>query len=296
MARTTPHGVCALVTACLAVAGVVTTGPATGSEHYAPLVLLALPAALVWAAAVRSRDRSRFYRRLREQAVAQATHRERLRLAEHLHGLVSHRLAAITLQASTEPMLDEATARRALRDIEDNGRAATADMRDLLTALRSPCTESLASPPRSAPALPEVLTWARSTSLEVTVTGATADIVPVHTPEAGETIAAVVQEALANVARHAGGARVHVQLGRGEDCVWTVVDNDAPAPDHQAVPGAGTGLEALQGRCAALGGRLTASPTADGFRVEARLPDLQPPGTPLPVSGLPSPQPEQPIP
>jgi PAS domain S-box-containing protein len=83
----------------------------------------------------------------------------------------------------------------------------------------------------------------------------------------------VVQESLTNVARHAGGGNVEVDVRVADDCVHVTVtdhgrgfDTDAPAP-------AGAGLTGKHERVAQLGGtfQVSSAPGA-GTRVEARIP------------------------
>ncbi|WP_052422352.1 sensor histidine kinase [Nonomuraea candida] len=82
----------------------------------------------------------------------------------------------------------------------------------------------------------------------------------------------IIQEALTNVSRHAGGAaaRVRVDYG-GEELVVQVDDDGEAAWDAPPVPG--VGLTGMRERVTALGGRLRAEPRAEGgFTVRAELP------------------------
>jgi signal transduction histidine kinase len=80
----------------------------------------------------------------------------------------------------------------------------------------------------------------------------------------------VVQEALTNTVRHSGASRVEVRL-RYDDAEVDVevVDNGSagagPVTD-------GHGIAGMRERVAALGGALTAGPSAAGFTVRATIP------------------------
>jgi signal transduction histidine kinase len=86
----------------------------------------------------------------------------------------------------------------------------------------------------------------------------------------------VMQEALVNVLRHAEASRVEVGIGIDADCgeLQLVVEDDGRGLD----PGVGgRGVEAMQGRARALGGRFGfARPPAGGTRVTLRMPITPP--------------------
>lgn len=82
----------------------------------------------------------------------------------------------------------------------------------------------------------------------------------------------IVQESLTNAARHAGPAKVRVELAYGKDDVAIRVDDDGAArPDCPPQPG--HGLTGMRERVTALGGTLHTGPREeDGFSVRAELP------------------------
>jgi signal transduction histidine kinase len=91
-------------------------------------------------------------------------------------------------------------------------------------------------------------------------------------PRTGPALRRVVQEALANVARHSGASRVEVVLARsGEEVVLTVTD-DGRGCGSTARSG-GRGLSGMRERMAALGGTTTVEGApGGGTRVTARCP------------------------
>ncbi len=265
MARMTLKGTMATIAVFLTLLIVVVLGAKPSNDRIAPLILLASVVVAVCALGVRHRDKTVFERQLRLQAAADAVRDDRLMLTEHLHDLVSHRLAAITLQASSCLLIDGSDTRAALKAIEADSRAATQEMRTLLTALRQSHRE-MPSPPRS---LRDVCTQAQAAGLEVITTQTTF----FHHQEVENLLASVVQEALANVARHAGRTRVHVHVSRKRDSIHPIVRNEAPMQKWKGSPGSGIGLALLQKRCASLGGRVEAGHRPDGFCVDVLLPD-----------------------
>jgi signal transduction histidine kinase len=110
----------------------------------------------------------------------------------------------------------------------------------------------------------------------------------VEVPEAvGLSAYRIVQEALANVVRHAPGAATHVSLsvsrpdeqrgGEWDGQRLTVLVVNDPPPEPPAAPlevsGTGHGLVGMRERVRLVGGTLDVGPLPDGgFRVAARLP------------------------
>ena len=81
----------------------------------------------------------------------------------------------------------------------------------------------------------------------------------------------IVQEALTNVARHAGPVSATVSVTYGDADLVVQVDDDGTAVG--AAGNGGNGLHGMEERATALGGRLQAGPRpAGGFRVRAWLP------------------------
>jgi signal transduction histidine kinase len=80
----------------------------------------------------------------------------------------------------------------------------------------------------------------------------------------------VVAESLTNVAKHAPQARATVTIRLDGEDLDVVVADDGPGGADLA---AGSGLDGLRRRVAALDGQLEiASPAGEGTRIEVRLP------------------------
>jgi signal transduction histidine kinase len=84
-------------------------------------------------------------------------------------------------------------------------------------------------------------------------------------------VLAVLREALANAARHAGATRVEVELTADADVVLRICDNGRGLPPDRRA--GGKGLANMEIRAVRLGGSLRAGPAADGGTViEWRIP------------------------
>lgn len=206
----------------------------------------------------------------RERLAEQAVHLERRRIAGDLHDLVGHSLGVLLLHltgARRRLRDDPAGAEEALRQAEAIGRAGLAEVRRGVAALRDERGAALAPVPTAAD-VPELVAWSAG-PVQLAVTGELAEVEPV----AGLAVYRVVQESLANAARHAPGAAVSVEIGVRPEGVDVVVGNGGggagPTPG-----GAGVGLIGMRERVAALGGRLAAGPAGAGWEVRAHVPRL----------------------
>ena len=96
----------------------------------------------------------------------------------------------------------------------------------------------------------------------------------------------VVQEALANVAKHAAATRVGVTLSYMGDVVSVDVRDDGVGLGGDGYPSGGFGTTAMRQRVEALSGTLQfESGQGGGTAVSASLPALTPVDVPLEVTG-----------
>ncbi len=171
---------------------------------------------------------------------------------------------------------DPEVAREALVTLEDSGRMALREMRQLLDVLRAG-EEPEHTPPAPQPGagdLDRIITESRlaGTETEFTVDG------PVRPlpPSVGLAVFRIVQEALTNTRKHAGRARAQVRLTYRRDEVAVEVRDDgagASAPAARTAHRSGYGLLGMHERVALQGGTLEAAALdGGGFRVAARLP------------------------
>jgi signal transduction histidine kinase len=203
----------------------------------------------------------------REARAAQAVAEERRRIAREMHDVVAHSISIMVVQAGGARSilaLDAVRARDAAARIRRTGADALAEMQTLLGVLDAPQGPSLDG-------LGDLVARARDAGLPVTLT-------VVGTPRAlppGAELAAyrVVQEALTNAIKHAGGAPTGVQLVWGDAALeLRIADRGAGALDA-GLEGGGHGLPGMRERVRPFGGEVSAGRRAGGgYEVVARIP------------------------
>jgi len=210
-------------------------------------------------------------REAREQA---ATLAERSRLARELHDVLAHCLSGLAVQLEGTRMTAAATGASAglVEQITDAHRLARDGMADASRVLQALRGEQVPGP-AAIPRLVSDTAAAMSLPITLDVEGAPRPMAP----EAGLTAYRTVQEALTNVAKHAGrGATVTVQLSWAPDGldVLDVLVRDHGGDGRRAnLPFSGFGLTSMAERAAQQGGYLRAGPAAEGgFAVHLRLP------------------------
>jgi signal transduction histidine kinase len=198
---------------------------------------------------------------------------ERQRLARDLHDTLTQGFASVVLllEAAEESLAlgrpVERHIEQALRSARDN----LAESRRVVWALRP---RPLADQP-----LPQALQeltgrLGEETGLraEMVITGSARPL-PAHVEEA---LLRIVQEALANVRKHAAASRATVTLSYLDDVTMLDVHDDGIGFDQAPtvpVAGAGLGLHAMAERAAALGGSLVIeSAPGEGTTVAAEVP------------------------
>jgi signal transduction histidine kinase len=210
--------------------------------------------------------------RSRADRARQIADDERLRVAQEVHDVVGHGLAAINMQAEIALHLlarKPEQAEAALTAISRTSKDALDELRSTLAVLRHGEDRAPAPGLGQLPALRDRLAAA---GLPVTLT--------LPAEGAGEGLPAatdlaayrVVQESLTNVLRHAGAATASVVVIRGPSALEVSVTDTGRGG---AVPesGAGTGIAGMRERVTALGGTFAAGPRAGGgFAVRASLP------------------------
>ncbi|MFI1224269.1 MULTISPECIES: sensor histidine kinase [unclassified Streptomyces] len=211
--------------------------------------------------------------RTREETALRRAGEERLRIARELHDSLTHSISIVKLQAGVAVHLAHkrgAAVDPALLAIQEAGGEAMRELRATLEVLREDGPEEPRSPGAGLARIGELTERARAAgiALSVHIDGEERTL-----PEdIDRTAYRIVQEALTNVARHAGRARTGVRLGYTARTLTVAVVDEGPCP-----PGAhitpGTGLTGMRERVAALGGTLVAAPRPDGgFAVHAELP------------------------
>ncbi len=226
-------------------------------------------------------------RRLREQEEVSELERarrtvleERARIARDLHDVVAHHMSMVVVQAESAPyrMPDlSAEARDEFASIGGSAREALNEIRALLSVLRAETQDVELAPQPGLDELDDLVEGARraGVSVDLDITGTPRQL----RTAVGLAAYRIVQESLANAARHAPGAPVRVAVGYGDDVLDVRVVN--AAPDVAIAPGpAGHGLTGMRERVDVVRGTLDAGPTVDGgFEVSASLPTEDQPAT-----------------
>ncbi|WP_086826908.1 sensor histidine kinase [Allokutzneria sp. NRRL B-24872] len=194
---------------------------------------------------------------------------ERERLARELHDTVAQSFTSIVthLEAADQAFDDRAEdAREHVLTARSTAREGLDEVRRSVQALRPDLLEE-----RSLPqALERTLTrWSATSGVraELRTTGS----VTVLRPETETALLRITQEALTNVARHAGANRVIVSLSYLGDTVTLDVDDDGAG--ITAVREGGFGLVGMRERIEGVGGELTIeSEPGQGTTIAASVP------------------------
>jgi signal transduction histidine kinase len=247
------------------------TGALTGLVPGSAWVVL--PFAVGWVVRV-GRDSSA---RARGEEIRRHSYEERLRIAQEVHDVVGHGLAAIHMQAEIAlhvlPKRPE-QAEAALAAISRTSKVALDELRATLAVVRR---EVDATAPRAPGAgltrLDDLVARMSGTgvAVRVTITGTPRDL------SAAVDLAAyrIVQESLTNVLRHANTATAAVRVAYQSQELVVEVTDSGRGRSSRSVDG-GHGIPGMAARVTALGGDFEAGPRPEGgFRVCARLPVSQ---------------------
>ena len=212
--------------------------------------------------------------RLLARQVVQSQEDERAHLARELHDGTSQMLVSAKLCIES-----------AVHELGHAGRAPPSALGKALQRLNDTLVEVRRISHRLRPALLDTLGLPAALEhlgREFTENGridarVAVDGEPAELPgEVKTALFRVTQEALTNVAKHAGAARVRVVLRFDAEGVELAVSDDGRGFDVEAVlghPTRGLGLRHMRERLAAIGGRLDLQSRVDGTRLVATVPD-----------------------
>src|SRR4051794_12838538 len=205
----------------------------------------------------------------RERELESAAIAERGRIAREMHDVLAHSLSGLSLQLEGARLVAE-------------HEHVSPELQEMLSRSRRLASEGLEEAKRAVralrgEALPGLADLDRlvddfaAGGLEVSLSVHGA---PREVPgEAGLTIYRVAQEALTNVVRHSGARSANLELDFADGVVRLLVTDDGGfAAPALADVGGGYGLSSMRERAQLVGGRVTAGPAGDGFRVEVEVP------------------------
>jgi signal transduction histidine kinase len=246
------------------------------------LVFMPILFAIAWLAgfALRERaaqaeaaeERASHAEREREAAARIAVAEERARIARELHDIVAHSVSVMVLQVgAVRHKLPQALEedREALEGVEQAGRAALAEMRRLLGAMRHDGEDPELAPQPGLDSLDSLLEKVRRAGLPVRLQ---VDGNPVPLPRALDLSAyRIVQEGLTNALKHAHASQADVVVRYGSDELQIDVRDDGNGTSEN--DGLGHGLVGIRERVKIYGGEMTAgTATGGGFVLSTRLP------------------------
>ncbi len=184
------------------------------------------------------------------------------RIERDLHDGAQARLVALSMQLgrAEEGLADRPEIAALVRQARAEATAANAELRDLARGIAPPVLAD-----RGLAAAAEAL--GTRSPVPVTVDAHLGRRPP---PVVESAAYFVVAESLTNVAKHAPEARATVAIRLDGDDLEVSVADDGPGG---ADPAAGSGLDGLRRRVAALDGKMeVVSPPGEGTRIEVRLP------------------------
>ncbi len=272
--------------ACIGLA-VVLAGAATitynNPDHTAgDLVFTPVLFAIAWLAgfAIRERvvqaeaaeERAARAEREREAAARLAVAEERARIARELHDIVAHAVSVMVLQVGAvrhKLPAEREEDREALTGVERTGRAARAEMRRLLGAMRRDGQDVELTPQPGLDSLEPLLDEVGRAGLPARL-HVEGERVPL--PRAVDLSAyRIVQEALTNALKHAQAGQADVTLRYGPGALDVEVRDDGRGA--ASTDGLGHGLVGIRERVKIYGGEMSAGPApGGGFLLTARLP------------------------
>ena len=204
---------------------------------------------------------------------------EKARIARDLHDVVAHHMSMVVVQAQSAPyriadMSDETRAE--FESIGAAGRAALNEVRGLLGVLRSDGQVAEHAPQPGVQQISELLEGSRRAGIPVSWH---VDGDPTLVSESvGLVMYRILQESLANTARHAAGAAVEVKIAYESPIASVSIVNGPPRRSlvsaltrHEST--GGNGIIGMRERAQAVGGVLTTHLHDNGgFEVHAEFP------------------------
>ncbi len=207
-----------------------------------------------------------------KEAVKAAAESERRHIARELHDVVAHSVSVMVVQAGAarQVLTDKPeAARQSLLSVEASGHEAMAELRRLLGVLNDNNGAAPLSPQPGLQGLDALIGTIKDAGLPV-VLRIEGDRVALP-PGLDAAIYRIVQEALTNALKYAGGANTEVVVRYGPGAIDIEVADEGVI----ATPadGIGRGLIGMRERVAVFGGTIEAGKRpAGGYAVRAHLP------------------------
>lgn len=201
--------------------------------------------------------------KLRDLAVVE----ERNRLARDLHDSVKQQVFAISMQlsAARTALSESDKAYTPVTEAERLAQQAGAELSTLISALRPPKLENKTLTTAISEHVEE---WSRQNKIEIDMAMDSKISMNVQNEQ---VLFRVLQEALANVARHSEASQVRVTLKAEKDDVILIIEDNGIGFDPKGIT-KGVGLDSMKERLAAVNGELEVSSLgSQGTRVTAKV-------------------------
>lgn len=207
-----------------------------------------------------------------DAAIHAATEAERRRIARELHDVIAHSVGVMVVQAgAARHVVSEKpeAARESLAAVEESGHAAMVELRRLLGVLNDNGEPAPLAPEPGLDGVDSLIARVKEAGLpvELRVEGEPRPLPP------GVEMAAyrILQEALTNALKYAGGAATRVVLRYSADAIdIEIVDEGEVSAPAQGI---GRGLTGMRERVALFGGTIDAAKReGGGYQVRAHLP------------------------
>jgi signal transduction histidine kinase len=217
-------------------------------------------------------ERANELQRDREAAIKTATEAERRHIARELHDVIAHSVGVMVVQAgAARHVLTEKpeAARESLLAVETSGHEAMAELRRLLGVLNENGEAAPMSPQPGMERIDALISRIRESGLpvELRIEGTVRALPP------GVDVAAyrIVQEALTNAMKYAGGAPAQAVVRYSDEAIDIDVVDEGNV--RTAAEGIGRGLTGMRERVALFGGTIEAGRReGGGYAVHAHLP------------------------
>jgi signal transduction histidine kinase len=210
----------------------------------------------------------------REAAARVAVAEERTRIARELHDIVAHAVSVMVLRVGAvrhQLPASDLESREALEGVEQTGRTALTEMRQLLGALRDADDDPELAPQRGLANLDRLLEQVGRAGLPVRLS---VDGEPYPLPRALDlTSYRIVQEGLTNALKHAHASQAEVIVHYEADALGIEVRDNGRGGEAATTNGHGHGLVGIRERVKVYGGEMSSGRAdGEGFVLSTRLP------------------------
>ncbi|WP_327372199.1 sensor histidine kinase [Streptomyces sp. NBC_01217] len=200
----------------------------------------------------------------RGELARQAVTGERLRFARDLHDILGFSLSAITRKSELIDQLIPTHPDRAMQEVDEVLALAGQSLADVRKAASGYRAISLQQEIRTAQSMLHAADIHVHIGIEL----------PTVAPHIDTALATTLREAVTNLLRHGNATRCRITAVHRDGVVRLLIENDGADPAyHNPASHSGNGLDNLQARMTAIGGRLETGHGGDGtFRLLAEAP------------------------